>query len=178
MSIESGAGSGGGTLVLRAGESTDDTRRGGNVLIDSGRNTKGGPHGNIEIGPSSPTIMVGPKQNSGTIHTNGLLKTHAVSIGRGENIAQVAAHRSFISATVSPSSISPSQVYSITLGVPGAKVGDVVSASYSKSLNGLMLSAAINSDNECTITLFNPGSGDSSVQLSPGNFRATVWQYN
>ena len=178
VSIRSGGGSGGGALVLRAGMSTDDSKRGGNVLIDSGRNTEGGPHGNIVIGPSSPTIMVGPEQNFGTIHTNGLLKTHAVSIGRGENIAQVAAHRSFISATIRPSSISPSQVYSITLGVPGAKVGDVVSASYSKSLNGLMLSAAINSDNECTITLFNPGSGDSSVQLSPGKFRATVWQYN
>jgi len=178
VSIESGAGSGGGALALHAGKSTDATKPGGNVLIDSGRNTKGGPHGNIDMGPSSPSIVIGPRKNSGIIDTNGLLRTHAVSIGRGANIAQISAHRSFISATISPSSISPSRVYSITLGVPGAKVGDVVSASYSTSLNGLMLSAAINADDECTITLFNPGSGDSSVQLSPGKFRATVWQYN
>ena len=178
VDIASGTGNGGGDLKIRAGGSTDAFRPGGDVEISGGYNQKSGRHGNIIAGPTSPRIVMGPSNNSGTIQTHGLLKTHVVSIGGGNDIAHISAHKSFISATVSPGSILPSQIYSITLSVPGTKVGDVVSASYSRSLDGLMMSAAINSDNECTITLFNPGSGDASVTLNPGKIRATVWQYN
>lgn len=75
-------------------------------------------------------------------------------------------------ATYDPPSIAADGVETTTVTVTGAALGDVVSASFSLSLGGLMMSAEVSAADTVTVTLFNPTG--SAIDLGSGTLTAKV----
>lgn len=76
------------------------------------------------------------------------------------------------SATWNPPSVSAGASTTTTVSVIGAVVGDKVSASFSDSLQGMVLSACVSAANTVTAVLFNPTG--SAIDLASGTLLITI----
>lgn len=73
-----------------------------------------------------------------------------------------------------PASVGSLAVITTTVTVPGAALGDLVLASFSLDLAGLILSYNVSSTNTVTITLFNPTA--AAIDLASGTVKVLVFK--
>lgn len=71
-----------------------------------------------------------------------------------------------------PGSLVDGAGVSVTIGVPGAALGDFAQASFSQSLQGILMTAVVSNTNEVTVRLQNETSG--TIDLTSGTLRVRV----
>eukprot|EP00976_Prorocentrum_cordatum_P054024 1089510-Prorocentrum_minimum.AAC.2 len=191
-------GGAGGAVSITAGAGAtglDDASggAGGDVTIEGGAGGVGGLSGSISLGLESEAVEIGRRDHSKTVTVNGNVLMHSLQVrthpprrvcefeivphvGSSDD-AQVARHNSVVSSLIDPPEMLPTQTWFQDLAFPDAQLGDIVVASFSKSIGHCLMSATVVDTNTIRVVLFNTGVGDVAFDPEAGYLRISVWQY-
>jgi len=170
----------GGSVTILAGSGAEGVNAasgaaGGDMTIDTGPGGGSANDGSLYIGLNAYSIEIGKRDHSRSITANGLMSvTTSLQIGGG---AAVRYHHSIVSSEVDPPLLLPTQGWYQDLAFPNILLGDVVVVSFSNSIAHGMVTCSVVGTNTVRILVSNPGTGDLDLDLAPGTFRMSVWQY-
>ena len=168
----------GGAVSITGGSSTTSDGVGGGVSIDAGVAASGVENGNVTIGVTSASaVTIGAAADDKRILLNGLTEAHTLKVGRQDYSGVLNKHLKFDSAQFTPPDLYPGSVYVFDVYAPGAALGDVVQASFSRSLGNAFLTANVNEADKVRLAVHNPGYNTVTEQLEQGSFVVTCTGY-
>jgi hypothetical protein len=174
----SAANAAGGSLSITAGSSTTSGGVGGGVTIDAGAAVSGVENGNVTIGASDASaVTIGRTADDARILMNGLAEAYTFKVGRQDYSGVQNKHLKFDSENFTIPDLYPGSVYILDVYTPGSALGDIVQASFSKSLGNAYLTAQVNVDDYVRVAVHNPGYNTVVEQLEQGTFVITCASY-
>ena len=174
----SAANAAGGALSISAGSSTTSGGVGGGVTIDAGAAVSGVENGNVTIGASDASaVTIGRTADDARILMNGLAEAYTFKVGRQDYSGVQNKHLMFDSENFTIPDLYPGSVYILDVYTPGSALGDIVQASFTKSLGNAYLTAQVNVDDYVRVAVHNPGYNTVVEQLQQGTFVITCTAY-
>ena len=174
----SAANAAGGSLDITAGSSTTSGGVGGGVTIDAGAAVSGVENGNVTIGASDASaVTIGRTADDARILMNGLAEAYTFKVGRQDYSGVQNKHLMFDSENFTIPDLYPGSVYILDVYTPGSALGDIVQASFSKSLGNAYLTAQVNVDDYVRVAVHNPGYNTVVEQFQQGTFVITCTAY-
>jgi hypothetical protein len=168
----------GGALSITAGSSTTSGGFGGTVSIDAGAAVSGVENGNVTIGVSDASaVTIGRSADDARVLLNGLTEAHTFKVGRQDYSGVLSKHLKFDTVDFTVPDLYPGSVYVFDVYAPGAALGDVVQASFSKSLGNAYLTSNVNAVNSVRVSVHNPGYNAVVERLERGTFYVTCSGY-
>jgi len=95
-----------------------------------------------------------------------------VLVGHQVGLQSFSVGQSYIEVTWDPPSVLSLSVATTTVAVPGAVAQDMVLASFSVALGGLLMFAQVTASNVVTVTIFNPTG--AAINIGSGLLRVIV----
>ena len=174
----SAANAAGGALSISAGSSTTSGGVGGGVTIDAGAAVSGVENGNVTIGASDASaVTIGRTADDARILMNGLAEAYTFKVGRQDYSGVQNKHLMFDSENFTIPDLYPGSVYIMDVYTPGSALGDIVQASFTKSLGNAYLTAQVNVDDYVRVAVHNPGYNTVVEQPEQGTFVITCAAY-
>jgi hypothetical protein len=182
--VTAGAGTGdgstsgdGGEVRIAAGGSANST--GGTVVIEAGESfTSGVENGNITLGVEHASVVdIGRHSDDARILLNGLVEAYTFKIGRQDYSGVKNKHLKFDTEAFTVPDMYPSSVYTFDVYAPGAALGDITQASFSKSLGNMFLTSQVNEADKVRVSVHNPGYSADVQTLPEGTFIVTCTSY-